>query len=245
MAEKGSWDLEKQALLQKAHDEEHFTSSEVVRDIIIGVSDGLTVPFALAAGLSGADVSSSIILIAGVAEVAAGAISMGLGGYLAATSEADHYKRELKREEDEIINVPDIEAAECSEILARYGVEPHEYEPVVNALRRNPQAWVDFMMKFELGLEKPDPMRALWSALTIALSYVVGGMVPLMPYVVIPVADQAVVASVVITLIALLIFGFVKGHFTGNQPLKSALQTALIGAIASAAAYSIAKVFQA
>ncbi|KAK4763382.1 hypothetical protein SAY87_012873 [Trapa incisa] len=244
MAEKASPDLEKQALLHKSHDEEHFTSSDVVRDIIIGVSDGLTVPFALAAGLSGADVNSSIILIAGVAEVAAGAISMGLGGYLAAKSEADHYKRELKREEEEIINVPDIEAAECAEILAQYGVEPHEYDPVVNALRRNPQAWVDFMMKFELGLEKPDPMRALWSALTIALSYVVGGIVPLMPYVVIPYADQAVVASVVITLIALLIFGFVKGHFTGSQPFKSALQTALIGAVASAAAYSIAKLFR-
>ncbi|KAK4779453.1 hypothetical protein SAY87_015559 [Trapa incisa] len=246
MAENGRLaDLEKQKLLLQDHEEKHFTSSEVVRDIIIGVSDGLTVPFALAAGLSGADVSSSIILVAGIAEVAAGAISMGLGGYLAAKSEEDHYNRELKREQDEIIRVPDIEAAECAEILAQYGVESHEYEPVVNALRRNPQAWLDFMMKFELGLEKPNPMRALWSALTIAVSYVVGGMVPLMPYVAIPIADRAVMASVVITLVALLIFGYVKGRFTGNQPFNSALQTALIGAIASAAAYSIAKLVRA
>lgn len=245
MAENGYSDLEKQVLLLNDHEEKHFMSSEIVRDIIIGVSDGLTVPFALAAGLSGADVSSSIILIAGIAEVAAGAISMGLGGYLAAKSEADHYMRELKREQDEIVAVPDIEAAEVADILAQYGVQPHEYGPVVNALRRNPQAWVDFMMKFELGLEKPDPMRALQSAMTIAISYIMGGLVPLLPYMVIPVATEAVLASVVLTLVALVLFGFAKGYFTGNQPFKSAIQTAFIGAIASAAAYSIAKVFRA
>ncbi|GLU02673.1 hypothetical protein SLE2022_199140 [Rubroshorea leprosula] len=245
MAENGYADLEKQRLLLQDHEEKHFMSSEVVRDIIIGVSDGLTVPFALAAGLSGADVSSSIILVAGMAEVAAGAISMGLGGYLAAKSEADHYKRELKREQEEIISVPDIEAAECGEILAQYGVEPHEYEPVVNALRRNHQHWLDFMMKFELGLEKPDPMRALRSAVTIALSYVMGGVVPLLPYMIIPIAGKAVLASVGVTIVALFIFGLAKGYFTGCQPFKSAIQTALIGAIASAAAYSLAKVFKA
>ncbi|KAM0964393.1 vacuolar iron transporter 1-like [Malus sylvestris] len=241
----GYADLEKQMLILHDHEEKHFMSSEIVRDVILGVSDGLTVPFALAAGLSGADVSSSIILIAGIAEVAAGAISMGLGGYLAATSEADHYKKELKREQDEIIAVPDTEAAEVAEILSQYGVEPHEYGPVVNALRRNPQAWLDFMMKFELGLEKPDPMRALQSAMTIAFSYIVGGLVPLIPYMLIPIATRAVVASVVVTILALMIFGFAKGHFTGTQPFKSAVQTAFIGAIASAAAYSIAKLFQA
>ncbi|PON67388.1 Ccc1 family [Trema orientale] len=245
MAENGYADLEKQMLLLHDHQEKHFMSSEIVRDIIIGVSDGLTVPFALAAGLSGAEVTSSIILIAGIAEVAAGAISMGLGGYLAAKSEADHYVRELKREQDEIIAVPDTEAAEVAEILAQYGVQPHEYGPVVNALRRNPQAWVDFMMKFELGLEKPDPMRALQSALTIAISYIMGGLVPLLPYMIIPVAKEAVIASVVLTIVALLIFGFAKGYFTGSQPFKSAIQTAFIGAIASAAAYSIAKAFRA
>ncbi|GLT77117.1 hypothetical protein SLA2020_487320 [Shorea laevis] len=245
MAENGSADLEKQRLLLHDHEEKHFMSSEVVRDIIIGVSDGLTVPFALAAGLSGADVPSSIILVAGMAEVAAGAISMGLGGYLAAKSEADHYTRELKREQEEIISVPDIEAAECGEILAQYGVEPHEYEPVVNALRRNHQHWLDFMMKFELGLEKPDPMRALRSAVTIALSYVMGGVVPLLPYMIITIAGKAVLASVGVTIVALFIFGLAKGYFTGCQPFKSAIQTALIGAIASAAAYSLAKVFKA
>ncbi|KAH1030646.1 hypothetical protein J1N35_042820 [Gossypium stocksii] len=232
---------EKQTLLNH-HKEKHFTAGEVVRDIIIGVSDGLTVPFALAAGLSGANASSSIVITAGIAEVAAGAISMGLGGYLAAKSEADHYARELKREEDEIISVPDVEAAEVAEILAEYGVEPHEYAPVVNALRKRPQAWLDFMMKFELGLEKPDPRRALQSAFNIAVSYILGGLVPLLPYMFIPRAQDAVVASVVITIAALLIFGYAKGYFTGNKPVKSAFQTALIGAIASAAAFGIAKV---
>ncbi|KAB2047200.1 hypothetical protein ERO13_A13G027600v2 [Gossypium hirsutum] len=232
---------EKQTLLNH-HKEKHFTAGEIVRDIIIGVSDGLTVPFALAAGLSGANASSSIVITAGIAEVAAGAISMGLGGYLAAKSEADHYARELKREEEEIISVPDVEAAEVAEILAEYGVEPHEYAPVVNALRKRPQAWLDFMMKFELGLEKPDPRRALQSAFNIAVSYILGGLVPLLPYMFIPRAQDAVAASVVITIAALLIFGYAKGYFTGNKPVKSAFQTALIGAIASAAAFGIAKV---
>ncbi|RVW34627.1 Vacuolar iron transporter 1 [Vitis vinifera] len=220
-------------------------SSEVVRDIIIGVSDGLTVPFALAAGLSGASASSSIILTAGIAEVAAGSISMGLGGYLAAKSEADHYMRELKREQEEIITVPDMEAAEIGEILEQYGVEPHEYGPVVDALRRNPQAWLDFMMKFELGLEKPNPRRALQSALTIAVSYIMGGLVPLIPYMFIPIAREAVIASVILTLLALLVFGFAKGYFTGNKPFSSALQTAFIGALASAAAFTFAKLVRA
>ncbi|XP_073029087.1 vacuolar iron transporter 1-like [Primulina eburnea] len=230
--------------LLNQHKEKHFTAGEIVRDIIIGVSDGLTVPFALAAGLSGANASSAIILTAGIAEVAAGAISMGLGGYLAAKSEADHYIRELKREQEEIVAVPDTEAAEVAEILSEYGIQPHEYTPVVNALRKNPQAWLDFMMKFELGLEKPDPKRALHSALTIAIAYIVGGIVPLIPYMFIPTARRAVLASVVVTLIALLIFGYAKGHFTGSKPIRSALQTAFIGAIASAAAFGMAKVVQ-
>ncbi|KAI9168677.1 hypothetical protein LWI28_000304 [Acer negundo] len=234
---------EKQTLLNH-HKEKHFTAGEIVRDIIIGVSDGLTVPFALAAGLSGANATSSIVLTAGIAEVAAGAISMGLGGYLAAKSEADNYARELKREQDEIIAVPDTEAAEVSEILAQYGIEPHEYAPVVNALRKKPRAWLDFMMKFELGLEKPDPKRALYSALTIAVSYVLGGLVPLSPYMFFPRVTDAVVASVIVTLVALLIFGYAKGYFTGQKPVRSALQTALIGAIASAAAFGMAKAVQ-
>ncbi|XXG51205.1 hypothetical protein AAC387_Pa02g5030 [Persea americana] len=242
MAEEGISTTTKPLL---SHREKHFTAGEVVRDIIIGVSDGLTVPFALAAGLSGANASSSIILTAGLAEVAAGAISMGLGGYLAAKSEADHYTREMKREEEEIINVPDTEAVEIAEILSQYGLEPHEYGPVVNALRKNPKAWLEFMMKFELGLEKPHPRRALESAFTIALAYIVGGLVPLVPYMFIPIARKAVLTSVVVTLVALLFFGYVKGHFTGNRPVRSALQTAFVGAIASAAAFGIARVVQA
>ncbi|KAM7270679.1 hypothetical protein ACFE04_029893 [Oxalis oulophora] len=236
-------DAEKQTLLNN-HKEQHSSAGEIVRDIIIGVSDGLTVPFALAAGLSGANATSSIVLTAGIAEVAAGAISMGLGGYLAAKSEADHYARELQREQDEIDTVPDTEAAEVAEILAEYGIEPHEYTPVVNALRKRPQAWLDFMMKFELGLEKPDPRRALNSAMTIALSYILGGMVPLFPYIFVPKAQDAVLWSVVVTIVALLMFGYGKGRFTGDKPFKSAFQTALIGAIASAAAYGMAKLVQ-
>ncbi|KAG5532039.1 hypothetical protein RHGRI_026604 [Rhododendron griersonianum] len=232
MAENGSsTTTESEKSLLNHHTEKHFTAGEIVRDIIIGVSDGLTVPFALAAGLSGANAPSSIVLTAGIAEVAAGAISMGLGG-------------ELKREQEEIIAVPDTEAAEVAEILSEYGIEPHEYRPMVNALRKNPQAWLDFMMKFELGLEKPDPRRAVHSALTIAFAYIIGGIVPLIPYMFIPEATKAVVASVIVTLIALLIFGYAKGRFTGNQPIKSALQTALIGAIASAAAFGMAKAVQ-
>ncbi|XP_010253485.2 PREDICTED: vacuolar iron transporter 1.1-like [Nelumbo nucifera] len=223
------------------HKEMHFTAGEVVRDVIIGMSDGLTVPFALAAGLSGANASSSIILTAALAEVAAGAISMGLGGYLAAKSDADHYMRELKREQEEIITVPDEEAAEVAEILAEYGLEPHEYGPVVNALRKKPEAWVDFMMKFELGLEKPQPARAVESALTIALTYVTSGLVPLLPYMFISTVKKAVLTSVVVTLLALLLFGYSKGRLTGNNPIKTAFHTALVGAIASAAAFGMAK----
>ncbi|WVZ22240.1 hypothetical protein V8G54_000784 [Vigna mungo] len=233
---------ERKSLLSQ-HTEKHFTAGEIVRDIIIGVSDGLTVPFALAAGLSGANATSSIVLTAGIAEVAAGAISMGLGGYLAAKSETDNYRRELKREQEEIITMPETEAAEVAEILAQYGIEAHEYAPVVNALRKNPQAWLDFMMKFELGLEKPDPKRALYSAMTIAIAYILGGVVPLLPYMFIPRASEAVVFSVIVTLVALLVFGYAKGYFTGNKPFRSALETALIGAIASAAAFGMAKAF--
>lgn len=238
-------DEENQRLLLDDHKEKHFTSGEVVRDIIIGVSDGLTVPFALAAGLSGANASSALVLTAGLAEVAAGAISMGLGGYLAAKSDADHYYRELQREQDEIDTVPDTEAAEIADILSEYGLGPDEYGPVVTSLRNNPKAWLEFMMKFELGLEKPDPRRALTSAATIAMAYVVGGLVPLSPYMFVPSVDRAMITSVVVTLAALLFFGYVKGRFTGNRPFLSAIQTAIIGALASSAAYGMAKAVQA
>lgn len=234
----------RQSLL-KPHAEKHFMAGEMVRDVILGMSDGLTVPFALAAGLSGADVSSSIILTAGLAEVAAGAISMGLGGYLAAKSEADHYTREQRREQEEIVSVPEVEASEVADILAQYGLEPNEYWPMVNALRKRPEAWLEFMMRFELGLEKPDPKRAVQSAVTIAIAYVIGGLVPLIPYMFIRVAKKAVLLSIIVTLMCLLVFGYLKGLFVGNKPVRSALQTAIIGAIASAAAYGIARAIQA
>ncbi|KAL3689081.1 hypothetical protein R1sor_015390 [Riccia sorocarpa] len=223
------------------HVEKHFTAGDFVRDVVIGMSDGLTVPFALAAGLSGAAAPSSIVVTAGLAEVAAGSIAMGLGGYLAAKSDSDHYWSERKREEKEIEEVPDTEASEVAEILADFGLEPEEYWPVVNALRKRPEAWIDFMMRFELGLEKPDPGRALQSALTIAGAYIMGGIIPLFPYMVMPQAIEALKVSVAVTLVALLIFGFVKGLFTGTKPLASAFQTAIIGAVASAAAFGIAR----
>jgi len=227
------------------HTERHFTAGATVRDIVIGMSDGLTVPFALAAGLSGAAAPSSIVVTAGLAEVAAGSIAMGLGGYLAARSDADHYENERKREEDEVIMVPDTEADEVAEILANFGLEPNEYWPVVEALRKRPEAWVDFMMRFELGLEKPDPARALQSALTIAGSYIVGGLIPLLPYIVIAEALDALKVSVVVTLVALFIFGYVKGRFTGLRPVWSGFQTVFIGALASAAAFGIASAISA
>lgn len=226
------------------HVEHHFTSSELVRDIIIGMSDGLTVPFALAAGLSGSTNLSSLVVTAGLAEVAAGAIAMGLGGYLAAQSDTDHYRREEKREMEEIMDVPDEEACEVAEILAKFGLQPMEYSPVVEALKKRPGDWLEFMMRFELGLEKPDPGRAVRSAGTIALSYIVGGMIPLIPYMVISHVKEALFVSVGITLFALFIFGFLKGYFTGTKPLRSAIETMMVGAVASAAAFGLARAIQ-
>src|SRR3954453_9478536 len=164
------------------HVERHFTASEFVRDVVIGMSDGLTVPFALAAGLSGTTVSTAIIVTAGLAEIAAGSIAMGLGGYLAARSDAEHFANEKQREEREVLNVPDVEELEVAEVFQRYGLTDAEIEPVLRAFRNNHPAWVDFMMRFELGLEEPDPRRGLWSALTIAGSYIAGGLIPLSPY---------------------------------------------------------------
>ncbi len=223
------------------HVEKHFTAGEAVRDVVIGMSDGLTVPFALAAGLTGAIASSHIILTAGFAEIAAGSIAMGLGGYLAARSDAEHYASERKREEEEIVAVPDIEAKEVQEIFERYGLTGEESASVVEALRRRPQDWVDFMMRFELGLEKPEPGRALRSALTIALAYVVGGLIPLSAYLLFADAHHALRVSIAVTLVALLVFGAVKGRFTGASMIRSGLQTALIGGLAAAAAFGIAR----
>jgi VIT1/CCC1 family predicted Fe2+/Mn2+ transporter len=226
---------------QTPHIEKHFTGSQVVRDVVIGMSDGLTVPFALAAGLSGAVNASHIVVTAGLAEMAAGSISMGLGGYLAARSDTEHYQNERRREEDEIVKMPEAEVMEVAEILNEYGLDQTESTMVVNGLMKRPKAWVDFMMRFELGLEEPDPKRALSSALTIGGSYVAGGLIPLLPYVFIPTTSSALIVSVVVTLLALFIFGAVKGRFTGVPPLRSGLQTLLIGGIAAAAAFIIAK----
>lgn len=223
------------------HIERHFTASDNVRDIVIGMSDGLTVPFALAAGLSGAVNSSAIIITAGFAEIAAGSIAMGLGGYLAAKSDAEHYQSEREREKLEVAQIPKEEMAEVATIFHSYGLTPEEAAPVVKALSRRPRAWVDFMMRYELGLEKPDPKRAITSALTIAGAYIAGGLIPLSPYILLSNALTALRLSVLVTLAALLIFGYIKGRFTVAKPMRSALQTMLIGGLAAAAAFAIAK----
>jgi vacuolar iron transporter family protein len=223
------------------HVESHFTSGETVRDIVIGMSDGLTVPFALAAGLSGAVESTSIVITAGLAEIAAGSIAMGLGGYLAARSDAEHYDSERRREQAEVRDIPAEETKEVTDMLASYGVSAEAAAPVVRALQEQPEAWVDFMMRFELGLEQPDPKRALVSAATIAGAYIAGGLIPLAPYFVFAAATRALVFSVVVTLLALGVFGYVKGHFTGARPIRSALQTVLVGGLAAAAAFGIAR----
>lgn len=226
---------------QTPHTERHFTASEVVRDVVIGMSDGLTVPFALAAGLTGAITTTSIIVTAGLAEIAAGSIAMGLGGYLAAKSDAEHYAKEREREKREVAEIPHEEMKEVAEVFEEYGLTREQTLPLVEALRKHPQKWIDFMMRFELGLEKPDPKRALTSALTIGGAYAVGGFVPLAPYMASTRASTALLFSVLVTLLALLIFGFIKGRFTGMRPVRSALQTAFIGSVAAGAAFAIAK----
>jgi VIT1/CCC1 family predicted Fe2+/Mn2+ transporter len=226
---------------QTPHIERHFTGTETVRDIVIGMADGLTVPFALAAGLSGAVDTTRIIVTAGLAEIAAGSIAMGLGGYLAAKSDAEHYQAERIREETEVTEKPEAEAAEVADVLMTYGMTADEAAPVVAAIRQRPAAWVDFMMRFELGLETPDPKRALRSAVTIAGAYIAGGFIPLGPYILWPKASTALVASVAITLLALAVFGYVKGRFTGAPPIRSAIQTVLIGGLAAGAAFLIAR----
>lgn len=223
------------------HVEKHFTAGEVVRDIVIGMSDGLTVPFALAAGLTGAVDNSHIVVTAGFAEIAAGSIAMGLGGYLAARGDAEHYHSEREREVREVKELPDTEADEITDIFQEYGVTPEESAPTVNSLRTRPREWVDFMMKFELGLEEPNPKRARQSASTIAGSYIAGGLIPLAPYLVQHSARAALWYSVALTLVALFVFGFIKGRFTGVSPLKSASQTVVIGGTAAAAAFLIAR----
>ena len=225
--------------------ERHFTASEVVRDIVIGMSDGLTVPFALAAGLTGGLQGTAnpnaIIVTAGLAEIAAGSIAMGLGGYLAAKSDAEHYAKEREREKREVAEIPHEEMREVAEVFQEYGLTMEETWPIVEALRRQPKKWIDFMMRFELGLERPDPKRALTSAVTIGGAYAAGGFVPLAPYMFTRDAAMALMWSIAVTLFALFVFGFIKGRFTGTRPVRSALQTALIGSAAAGAAFLLAR----
>jgi len=228
---------------QTPHIEKHFTSTEAVRDIVIGMSDGLTVPFALAAGLTGVVAASHIIITAGLAEVAAGSIAMGLGGFLAARGDAEHYASERTREQHEIVALPDVEAREVAEVFQSYGLTAEESAPLVAALQKRPEAYVDFMMRFELGLEQPDPKRALTSALTIAGAYIAGGLIPLSPYFLVSRAHIALLWSAVVTLIALTVFGFFKAKATGAPAVRGALQTVLIGGLAATAAFLIARVF--
>jgi VIT1/CCC1 family predicted Fe2+/Mn2+ transporter len=228
----------------ESHTEHHFTSTETVRDIVIGMSDGLTVPFALAAGLSGAHVGTSVVVLAGLAEIAAGCIAMGLGGYLAARTDAEHYENELQREAGETVETPDEEAAEVARVFKGFGLSDQQIEPIVASIVADKQRWIDFMMKFELGLEPPDPKRAVTSAVTIGLSYVAGGLIPLAPYFFVKDLHTALVASVTVTITALMIFGGIKAKITGIPVLRGAGQTALIGGLAASAAFLIARVFQ-
>lgn len=223
------------------HVEKHFTSSETVRDIVIGMADGLTVPFALAAGLAGAVTTTGIVVTAGFAEIAAGSIAMGLGGYLAARTDREHYFSERQREIEECEQLPEVETQEVADIFRGYGLSEAQLAPVVTAISADRDRWVEFMMRFELGLETPDPKRARRSALTIALSYIFGGMIPLASYIAINNLMSALYVSVVVTLAALFAFGFIKGKFTGISPWRGGLQTVVIGGIAATAAFVIAR----
>ncbi len=223
------------------HTEKHFTSTETVRDVVIGMSDGLTVPFALAAGLTGAVAATHVVVTAGFAEIAAGSIAMGLGGYLAAKTDLQHYNSERQREIDETIHLPHVEIDEVEDIFRDYGLSEEQIKPISNSLSKNQEKWVDFMMRFELGLEAPDPKRALKSALTIALSYIVGGLIPLAPYIFLKNILISLYVSVAVTLAALFVFGFIKGKFTGINPLRGGMQTITIGGLAAAVAFLIAR----
>ncbi len=226
------------------HTEEHLESSDFLTDVVIGMSDGLTVPFALAAGLTGAVSNSSIVVIAGIAEIVAGSIAMGLGGYLAGKTENDHYNSELKREYEEVERIPEMEKKEVRDFFENLGLSEDIQIKATEEIAKDKKQWVDFMMKFELGLEKPDPRRATKSALNIGLSYAVGGIIPLSPYFFISDSKEALKFSVVATLICLFVFGYFKSKITGVPVLSGALKVMLIGALAAAAAFSVALLFK-
>jgi len=225
------------------HVEVHFAASDTVRDVVIGMSDGLTVPFALAAGLTGTAVSTThLVVIAGLAEIAAGSIAMGLGGYLAARTDRDHYLHERQREYRETVELPERETDEVADVFRGYGMTETQIRPVVDAICADQKRWVDFMMRFELGFaEEPDPRRARNSAATIAASYILGGLVPLAPYMAIGRLQSALAVSVAVTMAALFAFGAVKGRLTGMPPWRGGMRTVLIGGLASAAAYGLAR----
>lgn len=223
------------------HQEKHFAQSDFIRDIVIGMADGLTVPFALAAGLSGAVDQNSIIITAGIAEICAGSIAMGLGGYMAGQTEIDHYKSELAREHSEIKTHYEIEKEEVREIFAEYGLSTQSQHLIVDELAKDETKWVEFMMRYELGLEKPDEQRAKKSALNIGIAYVIGGIIPLMGYVFSDTPIQGLSYSAVITVICLFIFGYFKSKVMGQSPMEGAWKTTAIGIIAASAAFGIAK----
>ncbi|PWK79100.1 putative membrane protein (TIGR00267 family) [Mucilaginibacter oryzae] len=223
------------------HREHHVTSSETIRDIVIGMSDGLTVPFALAAGLSGAVSSSSLVVTAGIAEIVAGSIAMGLGGYLAGRTEVDHYRSELKREYDEVERVPEQEKTEVKEVFAGFGLSKQLQDQIADELAKDKKQWVEFMMRYELGLEEPNANRATRSAITIGISYIVGGIIPLSPYIIIKEAQEALLYSCAVTIICLFIFGYFKSKMTGQPALSGALKVVVIGALAAGAAFIMAK----
>lgn len=226
------------------HNEEHLSSSDLITDVVIGMSDGLTVPFALAAGLSAAVDSTAVIVIAGIAEIAAGSIAMGLGGYLAGKTEQDHYQSELKREYDEVERVPEREKEEVREFFANIGLSEDMQHRATEEISKDKEKWVDFMMKYELGLDAPDPKRATKSALNIGISYVIGGLVPLSPYFFVDKPADALPISVLVTLMCLFIFGWFKSKVTGINPWSGALRVMLIGAAAAGAAFMVARLFE-
>lgn len=229
--------------IRNTHKEQHLKSSEFITDIVIGMSDGLTVPFALAAGLSGAVQSNSVVITAGIAEIVAGSIAMGLGGYLAGKTEQEHYQSELYRESDEVENVPETEKEEVKLVFARYGLNENTQNIIADELAKNKNRWVDFMMKYELGLEKPDVNRARNSAATIGISYVIGGLIPLTAYFFTRTPYQGLMISALLTVICLFIFGYFKSKVTGQPPLKGAIKVTLIGIAAASAAFLVAKIF--
>ncbi|HVW61007.1 MAG TPA: VIT1/CCC1 transporter family protein [Puia sp.] len=231
---------------QAGHVEQHMQGSEILTDIVIGMSDGLTVPFALAAGLSGAVSQEhlNLIWIAGLAEIAAGSIAMGLGGYLAGKTEIDHYNSELRREYDEVQHVPEKEREEVKEFFSKLGLSEEVQEKAVTEMTRDKNVWVDFMMKYELGLDKPDPRRARKSAFNIGISYIAGGLIPLSPYFFVHDGLTGLKISAVITLICLFIFGYFKSKFTGVNPLAGAIRVMVIGALAAGCAFAVARAIQ-